>query len=379
MSPDRNIACRHYRGDRPCRWNKADGSQCPSCAHAEPIGLRVLIVKLDAIGDVLRSTVILPKLKSAHPDSHITWLTRAASAPLLSGNPHVDEVWLLDDAGTQARLAVQEWDLVINLDNAFTSSALAAQARAPRKIGYVLSPQGAITPTNEAAEAWITLASFDQRKKANTRSYQEHMYAICGFHEPIERPVLVLEEKRRAAARAAVREGWIQPGEVLVGLNTGAGGRWPLKMMSEARQVELVHRLLEDPGRKILLLGGPGEGERNERLAAALVSERVRDAGCEHSLLDFAARVDQCDALICGDTLALHIATARGVPTVVVFCPTSIAEIHAYDGLLAKLRPDDCACFCGYNRDCPWGKDCINTISLPAIALELDKQLGKAR
>lgn len=377
--PDRNTACRHYRGDRPCRWNKADSSECPSCSHADPVEERLLIVKLDAIGDVLRSTVILPKLKAAHPKSHITWLTRSASAPLLAGNPYVDQVWLLDEAETLARLAVQQWDLVINLDNAFPSSALAAQAHAPRKIGFVLSPQGVITPTNAAAENWITLASFDQRKKANERSYQEHMYAICGFQPPIERPVLALEEKRRKTARAAVRDGWIQPGEVLVGLNTGAGGRWPLKMMSEARQIELVHRLLEDPQRKVLLLGGPGEGERNERLASALVSARVRDAGCEHGLLDFAARVDQCDALICGDTLALHIATALGVPAVVVFCPTSIAEIYDYNGQLAKLRPDDCACFCGYNRDCPWGKDCINEIPLDRIEQALSRQLARGR
>ncbi len=371
MSEQRNIACRHYRGDRPCRWNKADGSECASCRHADPVTERILIVKLDATGDVLRSTVILPKLKAAHPAARITWLTRALSAPLLENNPHVDEVWLLDEPETQARLSVQAWDLVINLDNAFPSSALAAQAKAAQKIGFVLSPEGIITPTNAAAEAWITLASFDRLKRENTRSYQEHMYAICGFEPPIERPVLVPGEARLKAARAAVREGWVADGGKLVGLNTGAGGRWPLKMMSEKRQAELLQLILARTAWNVLLLGGPGEGARNARLMAAAGSPRVRDAGCEHPLLDFAARLAQCDALVCGDTLALHMAAALGVPAVTVFCPTSLAEIHPYDGLIARLRPDDCACFCGYNRDCPWGKDCVDLIPLETILREL--------
>lgn len=379
MSLERNTKCRHYRGDKPCRWNKADGSECPGCQHADNADVDILIVKLDAIGDVLRSTVILPKLREKYPHARVTWLTRGMSAPLLSTNPYVDHVWLLEEPETLARLSVQLWQLVINLDNAFPSSALAAMAKSDAKIGFVLSPAGAITPTNAAAEAWITLASFDRLKKANARSYQEHMYAICGFATPIERPVLRLERERAERAKSALRDGWIHAGDRLVGVNTGAGGRWPLKMMSEERQIDLIRRLLENPSRKVLLLGGPGEGERNSRMMAQLKSDKVRDAGCEHSLLDFAARLGQCDALICGDTLALHVATALNVPAVAVFCPTSIAEIHAYDGLIAKIQPDDCACFSGYNRDCPWGKDCINSLSLGAIEQAVTKQLDFGR
>jgi len=379
MAIERNVHCRFYRGDRPCRWNKIDGSECGRCIHEDIIKERLLIIKLDAIGDVLRSTVILPKLKASYPHSHITWLTRTASAQLLQGNPFVDDVWILDTPETIARLAASEWDLAINLDNAFPSSSLLAQARAQKRIGYTLATDGVITPTNEAAEAWIAMASFDRLKKENALSYQAHMYAICGFSKPIELPVLVLDSRRRTEAREAICAGWIQPGDLLVGLNTGAGGRWPLKMMSEARQTELIRTILETPNRKVLLLGGPGEKERNRRLAAKFSPDRVRDAGCEHDLLDFAARVDLCNAMICGDTLALHVATALHVPTIVVFCPTSMAEIHDYNGLLIKLRPADCPCYCSYNRDCPDGKDCINRIPLDLMEQALVRQLARGR
>lgn len=375
MSQQRNTSCRHYRGDRPCTWNKRDGSECASCTHADPVAERILIVKLDAVGDVLRSTCILPKLKEKHPRAFITWLTRAASAPLLAGNPYVDRAWKLDDPETLAHLQVQEFDLVINLDNAYPSGALASAARTRNRIGFTLSPDGLIVPTNETAEAWIGMASFDRLKKANHRTYQEHMYAICGFEPPIEHPVLFLDEEKTDVARREIRESWMRPEGKLVGLNTGAGGRWPLKMMGEERQTELVLRILQNPDRNVLLLGGPEEQGRNQRIMDKLPKERVRNAGCHHGLLDFAARISQCDALVCGDTLALHMATALKVPTVTVFCPTSLAEIHDYEGLIRKIQPEDCSCLCGYNRDCPTGRDCINRIPLEHILRELDQQL----
>ena len=61
MATGRPIAydCRHFLGDRPCAWHKREGLLC-TCEHYEPITQRVLIVKLDAMGDVLRTTALLP-------------------------------------------------------------------------------------------------------------------------------------------------------------------------------------------------------------------------------------------------------------------------------------------------------------------------------
>ena len=45
--------CRFFLGDRPCVWHKRSGVLC-TCDHYEKIEERILIVKLDAMGDVLR-------------------------------------------------------------------------------------------------------------------------------------------------------------------------------------------------------------------------------------------------------------------------------------------------------------------------------------
>ena len=47
-----NTACRHFRGSRPCTFNKLDGSECATCRHTSEYRDRILFVKLDAIGEI---------------------------------------------------------------------------------------------------------------------------------------------------------------------------------------------------------------------------------------------------------------------------------------------------------------------------------------
>src|SRR5262250_2783468 len=83
--------CRYFLGDRPCVWHKHAGAIC-LCPRYEQIRKRILIIKLDAMGDVLRTTALLPILTTAHPQAAITWITRPESKPLLEHNPYLSEV-----------------------------------------------------------------------------------------------------------------------------------------------------------------------------------------------------------------------------------------------------------------------------------------------
>src|SRR5436190_16855412 len=94
LTPEpREIAwnCRFFLGDRPCIWHKRNGAVC-TCDHYEPVEQRILVIKLDAMGDVLRSTALLPPLAEQHPRAAVTWITRKESVPLLSRNPYIAEV-----------------------------------------------------------------------------------------------------------------------------------------------------------------------------------------------------------------------------------------------------------------------------------------------
>jgi heptosyltransferase-2 len=163
--------CKFFLGDRPCVWHKASGVLC-TCDYYQRIEQRLLIIKLDAMGDVLRTTALLPALAEAHPGTAITWITRRESRPLLERNPYITETIAYGEDAL-AQLQVRTFDRVINLDAGKTSAALATMANAKLKDGFLLDARGFVQPTNAAARTWLEMGVFDDIKRLGTRTYQD--------------------------------------------------------------------------------------------------------------------------------------------------------------------------------------------------------------
>lgn len=361
--------CRFFLGDRPCVWHKKAGALC-TCEHYVRIEERLLVVKLDAMGDVLRSTALLPPLMEVHPRAAITWITRKESVPLLQRNPYVAEVLELG-AEAIVHLQTRTFDRVINLDASKTSAALASAARSNRKDGFVLDERGCVQPTNDAARRWLEAGLFDDVKRQGSCTYQDRMAEILGLSGRAHRYVFELDEdelRRGRAHLASIGADFERP---IVGLNTGAGGRWPLKQWREEGFLELMARV--GNGVQFLLLGGAGERERNERLKARA---RVLDPGCDNAVRHFAALVAHCDVVVTGDTLAMHLALALGRRTVVLFGPTSAAEIDLYS-LGEKVVPT-MTCLSCYKTSCDFVPNCMDLISADMVERAVTRQLASA-
>lgn len=362
--------CRFFLGDRPCTWHKASGALC-ICEHYERIRRRILIIKLDAMGDVLRTTALLPALAQAYPGASITWITRRESRPLLERNPYLSEIL---DYGEDAlvQLQARTFDRAVNLDAGKTSAALARMANAKQKDGFVLDARGAIQPSNAAARRWLEMGLFDDLKRQGTKTYQELMLEILGLAGAPHRYVFELTEEERALGRAHLERLGVDFLRPVIGLNTGAGRRWVLKRWREKGYLELVERLASKYDAQFVLLGGPGETERHERLASR---SRVplTDSGCDNPARDFAALIAACSLVIAGDTLAMHLALALGRRTVALFGPTSAAEIEMY-GLGEKVAPRmDClAC---YKPACDFVPNCMDLITTGMVEAAVERQL----
>ena len=219
--------CKFFLGDRPCVWHKQTGVLC-TCDQYQKVEERLLIIKLDAMGDVLRSTALLPPLAEVHPRASITWITRKDSVPLLQRNPYVSEVLEL---GPEAlvHLQTRTFDRVINLDASKTSAALAAAARSDRKDGFVLDERGCVQPTNEAARRWLEAGVFDDIKRQGAATYQDRMADILELSGRKHHYVFELSADEIKRARKHLESVGLDFERPVIGLNTGAGGRWPLK------------------------------------------------------------------------------------------------------------------------------------------------------
>jgi heptosyltransferase-2 len=368
--------CRHVRWDRPCTPHKLRGRECRTCDEYAPIRHRVLMIKLAATGDVLRTTAFLPAIHAAWPQARVTWVTAPAAAPLFAGNALVDEVLATDDAATVARLLGEEFDAVLCPDADPDAAALAAVARGRERRGFVRSARGQVEALGPGAERWLMMGLSDARKKANTRTYQALVAEVLGLDPAaVREPILVPSPADAAAARAfRDRTGW---SGTLVGLNTGAGGRWAYKQWTLEHQRTFLQQVTQK-GHGVLLLGGPEEVERHAQLLASARGRPVFDAGNHNSYGVFAALLELCAVVVTGDSLAVHVAAARSVPAVVLFGPTSAAEIELY-GRGEKITPPGLPCLCCYLPICDVKPHCQALIEPRVVVEAVQRQLAGTR
>lgn len=334
---------------------------CDDCPRYEVMTTKILIIKLDAVGDVLRTTAILHGLKAKYDNSEITWTTRASALPLFENNRLVDRVLAYESTEAMLYFSVEEYDLVINLDTAKDSAVLASRVKAKEKLGYGLDTRGHIFPFNKEAIEWLEMGAFDQKKKANKRSYQDLMLEICGLQPSKKEIILSLTEKELEFAGIFARNISLKRNAAIVGINTGASPRWQFKQWTLDGFETLIKMALKKTDWTILLYGGPHEIERNKQLAS-IDSKRVIDTGSDNSLRQFFSLVTLSDVFLTGDTLALHVATALGKKVIAYFGPTSAAEIDAYDSRIVKVQAD-LDCLVCYKPRCDFNPNCMNSLT----------------
>jgi len=353
--------CRYFLGYKPCRFRR----ECEGCPHYSPFGKRILIIKLAAIGDVLRTTPLLRGLHAKHPACHVTWLTEPNAIPMLQGIGAIDRL-LPYAPETVLQLEMETFDELYCFDKEGKATALAMKIRAERKAGFGLSPFGTVIPLNQESEYTYHLGINDPLKfRLNTKTYPELIFECAGilYAEPQEYvlPDLSVEVKE---ARADLLARGVLPGDLKIGLNTGAGDIFATKKWTEESYARLANRLVNDLGAAVLLLGGPGEVERNRRIAAAAQCSVV-PTGSDNPLRKFSGIVGNCDLLVTGDTLALHIAIGLRVPALVLLGPTCHQEIELY-GRGAKIV-SDFECSPCYLSSCPKPTTCMDAMSVDAV------------
>jgi len=334
---------------------------CDDCPHYQVVSMNILIVKLDAVGDVLRSTAILHGLKAKYENSEITWITRQASIPLFENNRLVDHVLSYESTEAMLYSTEVEYDLLINLDSARDSAVLASCVKAREKLGYGLDARGHIVPFNYEAVEWLEMGAFDQKKKQNVRSYQDIMFDLCKLTSTKKDIILTLSGEELDFAAEFLRTHSLKRSSIHLGMNTGASPRWQYKQWTLEGFEGLIKMILRKTDWTILLYGGEHEAARNKRLSS-VDPKRVIDTGSGNSLRQFFALVTLSDVFLTGDTLALHVATALGKKVVAYFGPTSAAEIDSYGGQIVKVQAD-LDCLVCYKPRCDFEPNCMNSLT----------------
>lgn len=315
--------------------------------------MNVLLIKLGALGDVLRTTPLVPALKEKWPGARVTWMLAEAALPLVARHPDVDEIVTVEayEAG-ESKLAGRSWDVIVNLDEDPAATRLATETNAREKYGIGRDGRGRLMPLSPLAEELIRLASDDRFKfRENQLPYQARIFQAVGLTW-MAPPYIYTPPPDIASRQARL----FPPIHNLTGLFVGASTRYANKFWNEDEIAAFCEARPDKAG--LLLFGGPGEQERLKRLGGedrcrALPQIRVE------TLDDLAAVASACAVVVCGDTLVMHLAESLGVRTVVLFGPTCHAEIT----LKGRKVVSPYSCGPCYLRACDIRPSCMSVIT----------------
>jgi len=352
--------CRHYSGYKPCGYAEF----CSDCDHFESIKERILIIKLGALGDVLRTTCILPGIKKKYPLSHITWITESNGIPLLKDNPYIDSLWIFDAAGVLT-VCSHTFDIAMNFEKVEPALALMDAANARKKRGFAFSGAKTLFVANEASLYALQLGLNDELKfRHNKKTYQEIIYEMAEIPYNGEGYVLHLSEKAQEFSRHARKRFGIKPEKPTIGLNTGCGGVFETKRWTRQGFCELAQKLASEKNCNLLLLGGKREIDFNNAILDKCSAPLI-DTGCHNTLEEFLGIMQICDVVVSSDSLAMHIALALEKQVVVFFGSTCPQEVNLF-GRGEKIITDFTCSPC-YKKQCDMSPSCMDELNAQTV------------
>ena len=336
--------------------------------------MKILIIKLGAMGDVLRTTPLLSALKKKYPGAHITWLVEKACLPVLEGSPLIDRL-VFYSFKNSLKLSEESFDWAINLDKEREALGAMTLVRAAKKQGFGEDAGGRILPLDTLSDYAYRLGVDDDLKfRKNKKTYQQIIFEQVGFRYSGQEYVFSVNKGDEVFADTFMRgkiKNYKKNRRPIIGLNTGSGKRFAGKQLATAVVLELIEKLGSEMNAIILLLGGRDEINRNKKIEK-LSRYPVINTGA-HSIRRFASLVRRCDAVVSADTTAMHIAIAVKTSVVAYFASTCAAEIDLYGRGEKVVSTISCApC---YKKVCPIDEQCMKEMSADDLLAAVRRQL----
>ena len=245
--------------------------------------MRILLVRLRLIGDVVFTTPVIRALRRQYADAHLAYLVEPSAAPVIRGNPHLNEVIvaqrrrgagrLVDDLALARRLRRERFDVAIDLHGGPRAAWLTRASGAPMRIGYDLPWR-----------SWI----YTHRVRRSPDLFPRHsvlnqwdLLAPLGIRDctPARNPVEMTEDALAARhVRERLEAAGINDGHRIVVVHVSAGNefrRWP----EEAFCSTIVGLAERDPRCRIIVASGPSDAAAAARVTEAARSRLSRSAG----------------------------------------------------------------------------------------------------
>ncbi len=349
---------------------------------------RILLVRLRQIGDVVFTTPAVRAIRRRFPDAHLTYLVEPAAAPIVVGNPHLDDVLIVPRTGWWGdlrlgrRLRAAAFDLAIDFHGGPRASLLTWMSGAPERIGYDVAGRGWLY-TRRVARSRALLP------RHSVRSQWDLLEAL-GIGAPdleADRVEMPVDPRAERSVEDRLRQAGVTERDTLVVVHVSAGNpfrRWPA-----ASFAELIERLVAArPDRRVVVTSGPSEVLAADRVVD-LARRQLGPAGTlqvlacgEFTLVELRALIARASVYVGGDSGPAHLASASDIPIVTLYGPTLparsapwrpatlVAEAVQVDGL--PCRP------CDQRRCAPGDFRCLTRIAPAEVAAAVERALARS-
>jgi heptosyltransferase II len=355
--------------------------------------MNILLIRLRLVGDVVFTTPAIRAVRRRFPDARLTYLVERPAAPVVTGNPHLDEVIviergrgprrLFDDLRLARQLRKRRFDLVIDFHGGPRSSWLAWVTRAPRRIGYTI-----------AGRSWMYTDRVSRLRELRPRhsvANQSDLLAPLGIPplDPAGDPVEMNEtSEARHQVDAMLGASRVPDDAELIVVHVSAGNpfrRWPPEAF--ARLAAMLARSASR--RRIVLTSGPSESRGAAEIARAARSALEPDAAGrivmteELGLAALRVLVARAALFVGGDSGPLHLAATTETPIVAIYGPTLRARSEPWrDGRLVSeaVEPGPLPCRPCNQRACiPGDFRCLTQTTAEQVAAAAERALAGAR
>lgn len=278
---------------------------------------KIALLRFSSLGDIVMTTPAIRALRKRFPHAQIDMVVREDYLDLIRACPHLNQkIGLPRDSGLDGltklrdKLNAGRYDLVYDAHRSLRTRLLMPQINARYK------------------------AFFDKHYLVRNLSLTLKLGLMAGSPRFLERFVEPLkpfgveydglgpeifvdsQDYRRLFSKFP----GLASDRARIGVIPSA--QWPGKRWPHDRFRSVIERILKETDHDVVVLGGPGDVFIDEMLAG-LPIDRILNTQGQLSIGESSAAVDQCDLVIANDTGMMHVADALGIPSVLIFGPTS--------------------------------------------------------
>ena len=351
---------------------------------------KILIIRLSAVGDVIRTLPAIKALKGHYPSSHIAWVVEEPSKTLLESQPEIDEVIVVPRKrwtdgmrspiriwGTMGevwrfvrQLRNRKFDIVFDFHGLLKSGLLSYLSGAPKRVGF----------DRRWSKEWNVLFSnvrvrLPEEKIRKINRFEQNVALLRGIGIEVKgvKTGLHIPPEDREYIESFFKNLATAIRKPLIAIHPGTSHKTRYKRWMADRYAQLSDRLILDLGATVLFTWGPDELDWVKGIQKMMRDPSILGPRTE-SLTQLGEVFRGCDLYIGGDTGPMHIASMMGVPVVAIFGPT-YPTVNAPFGRHRMVRKE-VGCNPCRNRSCE-ELACLKAIAVDDVFLAAKELLAE--